>query len=145
MKSLFVLVLMLAGSVATAGEPIANLDSFEKELKTCLGKDIKKVKCIATILAPRTVPNDQTFHTGAAQLDDLLQKWLADDTVFAVHDLDRRQWAGIIDKRRYLIEDTTGSLMLFTVTYRNMLGKWYVANCNLSSKPESLDKMMGED
>lgn len=145
MKSLFVLVLMVAGSVATAGEPIANLDSFEKELKTCLGKDIKKVKCIATILAPRTVPNDQTFHTGAAQLDDLLQKWLADDTVFAVHDLDRRQWAGIIDKRRYLIEDTTGSLMLFTVTYRNMLGKWYVANCNLSSKPESLDKMMGED
>jgi len=145
MKSLFVLVLVLAGGVATAGESIANLDSFEKELKTCLGKDIKKVKCIATILAPRTVPNDQTFHTGAAQLDDLLQKWLADDTVFAVHDLDRRQWAGIIDKRRYLIEDTTGSLMLFTVTYRNMLGKWYVANCNLSSKPESLEKMMGED
>jgi hypothetical protein len=34
---------------------------------------------------------------------------------------------------------------MFTVTYRNMLGKWYVANCNLSSKPESLEKMMGED
>ena len=145
MKSLIALVLMFAGGFATAGEPIANLDSFEKELKACLAKDIKKVKCIATILAPRTVPNDQTCQAGASQLDDLLQKWLADDLVFAVHDLDARQWAAIIDKRRYLIEDTTGSLMVFTVTYRNMLGKWYVANCNLSSKPESLEKMMGED
>ena len=145
MKSLIALVLLVAGGVAAAGEPIANLDSFEKELKTCLGKDAKKAKCIATILAPRTVPSDQTFQAGASQLDDLLQKWLADDAVFAVHDVDRRQWAGIIEKRMYLIEDTTGSLMLFTVTYRNMLGKWYVANCNLSSKPETLKELMGEE
>jgi hypothetical protein len=145
MKSLFALVLLVTGGPATAGEPIANLESFEKELKTCLSRDVKKTRCIATVLAPRTVPNDQTFQAGAPQLDDMLAKWLADDTVFAVHDVDRRQWAGIIDKRAYLIEDTTGSLMMFTITYRNMLGKWYVANCNLSSKPESLEKMMGED
>jgi hypothetical protein len=145
MKSLFALLLLVAGGLASAGEPIANLESFEKELKTCLTSDVKKVKCIKTVLAPRTVPADQTFLGGASQLDDMLEKWLAEDSVFAVHIVDRRQWAGIIDKRTYLIEDTTGSLMMFTVTYRNMLGKWYVANCNLSSKPESLEKMMGED
>jgi hypothetical protein len=145
MKSLFALVLLVAGGAASAGEPITNLESFEKELKTCLARDAKKVKCITTVLGPKTVPNDQTFQSGAPQLDDMLAKWLADDSVFAVHDVDRRQWAGIIDKRTYLIEDTTGSLMLFTVTYRNVLGKWYVSNCNLSSKPESLEKMMGED
>jgi hypothetical protein len=144
MKILLALVILVSGGLASAREPIANLESFEKELKTCLVRDVKKAKCIATILAPRAVPHDETFQSGAPQLDDLLAKWLADDTVFAVHNVDQRQWAGIIDKRTYLIEDTTGSLMLFTVTYRNVLGKWYVSNCNLSSKPESLEKMMGE-
>ena len=145
MKSLFALVLLVSGGIASAGGPIADLESFEKELTTCLLRDVKKTKCITSILAPRTVPNDQTFQAGASQLDDMFQKWLADDTVFAVHDVDRRQWAGIIDKRTYLIEDTTGALMLFTVTFRNVLGKWYVSNCNLSSKPEALEKLMGED
>ena len=145
MKNLFALVLLIAGGVAAAGEPIANLESFEKELTTCLVRDVKKAKCITTILSPRTVPNDQSFQAGASQLDDMFQKWLAEDTVFAVHHVERRQWAGIIDKRLYLIEDTTGALMLFTVTFRNVLGKWYVSNCNLSSKPEALEKLMDED
>ena len=80
-------------------------------------------------------------------MDELLVTWLQADKVYALHPINRKPVGEISERRMYVIEDTSGALMLFEVAFLKRLGKWYVLKFNVNSKEQDLKKVLyeGED
>ena len=134
MKSMiFVLIFTLSSSLALAGSSVQSPDALESDLKACLMKNKKASNCMETILGKSILPGNDQLVPIAKQLDELLQKWLSEESIYASHSLRIRKSGDIYEKRTYMIEDTSGSLMVFNVTTLKRLGKWYVFQFNLSS------------
>ncbi len=130
---IFVLIFTLSSTLALAGSPIQNPDALESDLKACLMKNKKASNCMETILGKSILPGNDQLASIAKQLDELLQKWLSKESIYAIHPLRIKKSGDIYEKRTYMIEDTSGSLMVFNVTTLKRLGKWYVFQFNLSS------------
>ena len=48
----------------------------------------------------------------------------------------------IYEKRVYVLEDTSGALMLLELAFLKRLGKWYVLKFNVNSKTEALEEVL---
>jgi hypothetical protein len=138
MRIAFALIVLSSCAAAQAAEPVKSADGLESDLSACLMKSAKDGKCMETILGKSILPGNDEMVTVAAQMDQLLGKWLGTDSVYAVHRLRSRQLGDIYEKRSYFIEDTTGSLMLLDLALLKRLGKWYVYQFNLTSKSDEL-------
>ncbi|HTY03038.1 MAG TPA: hypothetical protein VMC81_04835 [Rhodocyclaceae bacterium] len=138
-KSLWaVLAICLLPSLAWAGEPIANPESLEGEITACLQKLTKTSHCTEDVLAPHIVPGSEQLRAVARQIDELLPKWLGQERIFAVHPIAARKTGDIFQARTYLLEDSSGSLMLFKYSVLKRLGQWYVFSFNMNSKSEEI-------
>jgi hypothetical protein len=144
-RTLLVMLSMAVAGMASAGEPVPNLDAFEKDIQACLFKDAKTGNCMKTLLGTRILPGNDNLASVAGQLDDLLVKWLADDKIFAMHVLGRKATGDIYDRRVYMLEDTSGALMLFELAFLKRLGKWYVLKFNLDSNSDAIKKALNEE
>jgi hypothetical protein len=142
---LIALLMLATAGTASAGDPVPDLDVFEKDIQACLFKDAKTGNCMKTLLGPRILPGNDNLASVAGQLDDLLVKWLAEDKIYAMHVLGRRAVGGIYERRLYLLEDTSGALMLFELAFLKRLGKWYVLKFNLDSNSDAIKKALNEE
>ena len=70
----------------------------------------------------------------AAQLDRAYIDSLAKDSVFAIHAIDARKAGNVFERRRYIIEGTSGAMMLFTFSTLMRLGKVYIADFRMTSQ-----------
>lgn len=145
MRLLVACLLMVVAGSAIAGDPVPNLDTFEKDIQACLFKDAKTGNCMKTLLGTRILPGNDNLASVAGQLDDLLVKWLAEDKIFAMHVLGRKAVGDIYDRRVYMLEDTSGALMLFELAFLKRLGKWYVLKFNLDSNSDAIKKALNEE
>ncbi len=75
----------------------------------------------------------------------MLVKWLDKDTVYAVHPTGTRKVGDIFETRAYLIEDTSGALMVFEMALLKRLGKWYVYSMNINSNSDKVEKVLEGD
>jgi hypothetical protein len=132
-KIFFVLSIALLAFPAYASESFESPDALERELTACLMKNKKTPNCMETILGKRILPGNDQLVPIAKQLDDFLQKWLANESIYAIHPIRTKKSGDIYEKRTYMIEDTSGSLMVFNVATLKRLGKWYVLQFNLTS------------
>jgi hypothetical protein len=145
MTLLLLSTIFLATSVY-ASEPLANPDALEGELTACLLKNKKTSNCMETIIGKRILPGNDQLVPIAKQMDELLQKWLAGKSVYAIHPIRTNKAGDIYEKRIYMIEDTSGALMVFDVATLKRLGKWYVIQFNLSSTSnEVMSALKGEE
>ncbi len=141
-KILFTLSVVFLSTFAYAGEPVHSPDALESELTACLMKNNKTQKCMETILGKRILPGNDQLVPIAKQLDELLQKWLSGESIYAIHPIRTKKSGDIYEKRTYMIEDTGGSLMVFNVTTLKRLGKWYVFQFNLSSTSSEVNSVL---
>jgi len=95
-----------------------------------------------TVLGKRILPGNDQLASIAKQLDELLQKWLASESIYAIHPIRTKKSGDIYEKRTYMIEDTGGSLMVFNLTTLKRLGKWYVFQFNLSSTTSEVNSVL---
>jgi hypothetical protein len=142
MRYLAAALLISFTGIAAAGQPVQNLDALEKDIESCLLKEAKTAKCMESILGSRILPGNDELASVAGQMDQLVVKWLATDTVFAMHPISRKPVGGIYEKRVYVLEDTSGALMLLELAFLKRLGKWYVLKFNVNSKTEALEDLL---
>lgn len=126
------LLLFFTTLVGHASEPLASPQALEKELMACL-KSQQSSNCMANILGRSILPGNDELIPVAAQMDDFLVKWLGDMRIYAIHPLSTRRTGDIFEKRTYMIEKSSGALMVFTVSTLKRLGNWYVFQFNLNS------------
>jgi len=146
MKNVFAaLLLVLTSSLASAGEPFQSPDALEDEVRACLMKNAKSSRCMEVVLAKRILPGNDQLVSVAAQMDQLLQKWLSNESIYALHLMRTKKSGDIYEKRTYMIEDTSGELMTFNLSMLKRLGKWYVLQFNLSSTSDRVNAVLQGD
>jgi hypothetical protein len=123
-------------------EPIKSFDSLEKEYTSCLMKDAKKLKCTENILNGRMPSSSNQQEPMSVQLEQLFAKWLDKENVFAIHKIKTVTTGEIFERREYIIEDTSGSIMFAEISLIKRLDKWYIYEFNLSSKREKLESAL---
>jgi hypothetical protein len=142
MKTVAAMMLTLAAAPALAGEPVASPDALEREILPCVQKNAREGKCMENLLGKRVVPGFDNLLSVATQMDELLVKWLDKDTVYAIHPTGTRKVSDIFEKRAYLIEDSSGALMVFEIALLKRLGKWYVYSMNINSNSDKVEKVL---
>jgi hypothetical protein len=144
-NTVLTLGLLAVSALARASEPVQSADALEREVIACVMKDAKTGKCMETVLGPKILPGNDGMVSVAQQMDELLTKWLASDTVYAVHPISTKTRGDIFEARKYVIEDTTGSVMILDMALLKRLGKWYVYSMNLSSTKDEISKLFDAD
>lgn len=134
--------LFLSSSPALADEPLKSIASFEAGIKDCLLKNKEPEGCLGSALQGHFSPGNEKLNEVVPQVSSLLGQWLADDKVFAVHPVKNKRLGEFFEERVYLIEDTTGSIIMLETSFVNTLGKWYLHRFNLSSKPEAMQQVL---
>lgn len=143
MKNVFVvIVLVLTSPHAIGSEFFQSPDALEEEVRTCLMKNVKPPKCMESVLAKRILPGNDQLAPITVQMDQLLQQWLANESVYALHLMRSKKSGDIFEKRTYLIEDTSGGLMTFHLSMLKRLGKWYVLQFNISSTSDKVNAVL---
>lgn len=79
----------------------------------------------------------------ADQVEEIFFKWLATEKVANIYPVSRKEIGEFVILQAYIVEDTSASVLLFEMTYRKALGKWYVLNFNINSKQESIKSKLG--
>lgn len=116
-----------------AAESFASPEGLEAEVTACLLKKGAPPRCMERMLGKRILPGNEKMVPMTRQLDDLLEKWLGGDAVYAVHPLKVQKTGDLFEKRTSMIEDARGALMVFEWSALKRLGSWYVFQFNLSS------------
>jgi hypothetical protein len=142
MKYLVAALLIAFPVITFAGEPVQDIDALVKEIESCLLKDAKAGHCMEKSLGGRILPGNDELAKVAAQMDELLVTWLQTDKVYALHPISRKPLGDIFERRVYVIEDTSGALMLFELAFLKRLGKWYVLKFNVNSKTDDLKSLL---
>jgi hypothetical protein len=132
---------VVLASVAAA-ESVPNPDALEKELLACITDKVLNGKCAENYLGKRVLPGNEKLVTTAAQLDGMLKQWLATETIFKVHPISVDKRGGIFEKRVYLIEDSSGSLMMMNVSLLKRLDSWYVWKFEIGSTKEAIESVL---
>lgn len=135
-KLLAGLSLGLLCNTTLASEPIADLDQFEASYIACL-EDEKALadRCLSGLFKPHNLSWQKPADLKG--VEDILGTWVKAG-IYKVHPITRKDAAGLYQRRWYLIEDETGSLMQLTMRFRAVKGQWYYADMNLSNDNKAL-------
>ena len=132
----------LVFSTAFAGEPVSSTDALEKELLACLSSATSESKCIETSASKYFLPGNEGLMPTMTELDKIYTNWLAKDSVYAIHPLRQQKSGDIYEHRLYVIEDTSGSLMLFSFSTLKRLGKTYLFGVKFNSKHDEIKSVL---
>jgi hypothetical protein len=72
----------------------------------------------------------------------MIKQWLDKETVFQVHPIATDKRGEIYEKRIYLIEDSSGNLMMLSITLLKRLGDWYVWKFQISSTQDTIESLL---
>jgi hypothetical protein len=127
-------VLLCSSSTSFAGEPIGDVEQFERDITQCISNAPKSSGCFESYAKKNILPGNEQVIQVAKQVDELLARWLDKDKVFAIHPVAVKSTGDLFQKRTYLIEDTSGNLMAFNYSIIKRLGKWYLFSFDVDSK-----------
>lgn len=139
-----VLLLSLWAPVASADQPLESVDAFEGAITRCLTTSPAPAGCFEAHMRGRFPPGNERLDGMVSQLHDLFRQWIGKDKVFAVHAVKTVKLGAFAERRVYLIEDTTGSLMMLDAAFIRRLGKLYLLKFNLTSTQSEVKAALGE-
>lgn len=138
MKPAIVAAVLFFSVNVSAGEPIANPGLLDNKIVSCFLAKAKEVNCAERILSPRILPGNDQLIPIAKQIDELVNRWLSRDRIFAVHPIRTAKAGDVFRKTTFLLEDSSGNLMVFNYATLKRLGKWYVFSFNVNSNSEAI-------
>lgn len=143
---LLALTLLLGLPLAShAEEPLQSPDAFEAELRRCFLKEADAPGCMGGLLRGRWVPGNEKVNQVVPQLVDLFGRWLGKDTVFALHRVKERKLGELYEERVFVVEDSSGGLLVVEAELLSRKGKWYLLRFNLSSQKDTFRTVLGID
>lgn len=142
-RILFVLA-ALALAVSTRGdEPLQSADALEANIRSCLLKDKDAATCLERTLRGHFSPGNEKLNEMVAQVAGIFRKWLGEDKVFAVHAVKAKKLGEFYDERVYLVEDSTGNLIMLETGVVQKNGRSWLHRFNLSSQKERISAVLG--
>jgi len=132
--------LIVVSNPANALEPIASIPQFEKNMETCLKDDKARAACLNALI----IKHHEQGQSYAAQIEDLtniVKQWVGNEKVAAFHLVKSTDFGSVIFRRVYLIEDSTGRLMMANITYQKTKGILQLRDVQFTNKSESLEKL----
>ncbi len=145
-RSLLVIAaLFLFSSAALADQPLKSIDAFEADMKKCLLQNQDPDGCLGDTMRGHFSPGNEKLNDVVKQVASILKQWLAGNKVYALHPVKNKVLGSFYEERVYLIEDTTGSIIMIETSFVKTLGKWYLHRFNLSSKKETMQSVLGID
>ena len=84
-KSLVAIAAVLLCSTSFAGEPIGNIEQFERDVTQCILNAPKSSGCFEDFANKNILPGNEKVIQVAKQVDGLFGRWLDKDKVFAIH------------------------------------------------------------
>ena len=134
-KSLMIIAAVLLCSASFAGEPIINTEQFEQDVTQCISNAPKASGCFEAFAKKNILPGNEKVIQATKQLDELFGRWLDKDKVFAIHPIAVKSTGDLFQRRTYMIEDTSGNLIIFNYSIIKRLGKWYLFSFDINSNP----------
>ena len=132
--------LLILSSFSFAKTPITDKALFETQLLNCFEKDDIQ-QCLPPLIQKyyrRDFTDDEM-----KRVITVYKAWLGTDHVYTIHKIRNTKVAEFYDEKIYLIEDTTGSVMLMILGMRSINGPWYINNISFSSKEAEISKVLG--
>jgi len=123
-------------------QPLVSPDAWEAELQACLPDFKARPKCLTELLLrvpPRLVP---TFETEAERLTVELTRWVGKDelaTLYRAKELTLGEWMAV---RFLVLEDSQGNVRLLKVSFRKVLGEWWLHGFRLVDR-DDVEKELG--
>ncbi|MBI3433047.1 MAG: hypothetical protein HY018_12655 [Hydrogenophilales bacterium] len=132
-KSLITIAAVLLCSTSFAGEPIGNIEQFEHDVTQCISNAPKSSGCFEDFANKNLLPGNEKLIQVTKQVDGLFGRWLDKDKVFAIHPVSVKSTGDLFQRRTYVIEDTSGNLIVFNYSIIKRLGKWYLLSFDINS------------
>lgn len=136
-KMLAALGLALLAQTSWAGEPISDLQAFEASYISCVKQKVAN-DCLTKILKPHVEPGAQDFKS--APVNEILHNWLSDG-LYEAHLIANQTTGDLFQRRRYLLENNAGNLLLMSVRLRKFKGQWYFSSMSVSNDKSVLDQI----
>lgn len=144
-RILFALAALMLAVSTRGDEPLRSADALEADIRTCLLKDKDAPTCLERTLQGHFSPGNEKVNGVVAQVAALFRKWLGDDKVFAVHAVKAKKLGEFYDERVYLVEDSSGSLIMLETCVVTKHGRPWLHRFNLSSQKERMSAVLGVD
>ncbi|MCA3014112.1 MAG: hypothetical protein INH41_17155 [Myxococcaceae bacterium] len=127
-----------------AGQPTLHPDAWETDVNACLGVFKQRPRCLTEQFLRVPQRELSTFEPPAVQLTETLKRWLGRDDVAALYRVKDRQLGEWMIVRHFVIESSEGSVRLVRVSFRRILGQWWVHGFRLFDRDE-IDRELGLD
>jgi hypothetical protein len=124
------------------GHPMLNPDGWEADLQACVLEFKARPKCLTEQLLrvpPRQVP---VFEADAEHVTTEITKWLGKDelaTLYRVREQPLGEWMSV---RHFVLEDSQGNVRLLKVSFRRVLGEWWLHGFKLVDR-DDIEKELG--
>jgi len=132
------LILLLGASLfisVAESKELSSLKSHEAKLVKCLESTGRNSKCVASLIKDYLPDGNSSLFPVADKVEEVFIQWLDGESVANVYKTEDRNIGNFIIYRNYIVEDSAAGILLFEITYRKVLGRWYVLNFNINSKP----------
>ncbi|MDX2015318.1 MAG: hypothetical protein SFW67_34315 [Myxococcaceae bacterium] len=126
------------------GQPLVHPDAWETDLQACTLEFKPRPRCLTDLLLrvpPRLLP---TFEQPAELVTTELTRWLGKDELANVFRVKERQLGEWMIVRHYVFEDSQGNVRLVRVSFRRVLGEWWLHAFRLYDR-EDVDRELGLD
>ncbi len=133
--------LFLFSKIAFSKE-IKSVEIFELSLINCFKSMPSNSTCLAGLIKDHLPDGNDSIKPVADQVEMFFIKWLDKESVENFYKTGHRDIGEFISYRNYIIEDSSASVILLEMTYRQVLGKWFVMNFNINSTQEKIRKIL---
>ena len=129
---------------SSIAQPLASPDAWETDLQACTLEFKARPRCLTDLLLrvpPRLLP---LFESEAEKLTTELTRWVGKDdlaTLYRVKELTLGEWMVV---RHYVLEDSQGNVKLLKVSFRRVLGEWWLHAFKLIER-DDVEKELGID
>jgi hypothetical protein len=126
------------------GQPLVHPDAWETDLQACAPEFKSRPRCATELLLrvpPRLLP---TFEQPAELVTTELTRWVGKDELVNVFRVKERQLGEWMIVRHYVLEDSQGNVRLLRVSFRRVLGEWWLHAFRLYDR-DDVDRELGLD
>jgi hypothetical protein len=135
---------LLATTTVRASEPIADMDALESLVLTCVQQLGKESKCFEMAARRHIVPgSEDAVLPLAIRLDAVFLEWLGEHRVYRIHPLSRHEASDLFERRDYVVEDSTGGLLMLRISALRKLGRLYLFDFSINSGRQEIARALG--
>lgn len=125
-------------------QPVASPDAWETELQACVLEFKARPKCLTELLLrvpPRQLP---LFEVDAERVTTELTRWVGKDELANLYRVKEQTLGEWMVMRHYVLEDSQGNVKVLRISFRRVLGEWWLHAFRLVDR-EEVEKELGID